>query len=143
MTPTTARASRAPRLAWAVQWQVHVHEFTKWQQPFVERPPADSFEGRHAIGPNNSNVDHPGCILGQPGNDRMNKRDLTLDALFDVDLVGAEDVGDLFHNGFDLAVGCRDICVRVLLDKLVELFDLQPRFCQRMSQQLQDGRLIV
>ena len=120
-----------------------MHKLAEWEESLVKRPAADSFEGHGAVGTHDSDVYHAGGVLGQPRHDGMVEGNFTLDALFEVELVGAENPGNLFHLGFDLAVGCRVVRVGVLFHQLLELFDLQPRFRQRVSKQLQDRRLIV
>ena len=73
----------------------------------------------------------------------MVEGDLTLDTSLQVELVGAENPGDLFHRGLDLTIGRRVVGVGVFLLQLVEVLDLQPCLRKCVFEELQNRRLVV
>ena len=92
-------------LLWAIQRQVHVHSFSEWEQPFVKRSPADSFERHGAIRANCADVDDPCGIFDEPRRGKMFQGDPALDPQLKVQFVRAEDARDLLDSGLDLSVG--------------------------------------
>ena len=126
----TSVQGAALSLVRAVQWQVDVHPLFKGQQPLAERPPSDSFKGHNAMGTDHSDVDDPCGVFREPHHGWVNQRYLALDYFFEIQLVGAENAGDLLYSSFDLHVGRVIVGIRVLLHDMLQLLDLVMRLNQ-------------
>ena len=73
----------------------------------------------------------------------MVHRNLPLNASLEVQLVRADDPRDLLHGGFNFSVGRVIIRIRMLLNQLFQLLNLEPSLGQRMFEERQDGGLII
>ena len=101
----------------------------------MERPSADSFERHSSVGANYTDVDHPCGVFDEPSHNRVIHMDFSLDPSLKVQLVCADDACDLLHCGFNFAIGCVVVRIRMLLHDLFQLLNLEPRFCQSVLEQ--------